>query len=182
MRRLAYSLTFAFVLLLAGSAAVLGGDIPGTPNTPGTIPANTVWLPVVNMGEEPPCQIQRIEYHWLPTTSGFRMTHWFYTIVNKIPPNPHDPNISLDDIMRWRYVISDTPDMRNPDMVYDSNGPGTGDLGGAMGDHATATYTYGSQLLESGKTYYVQSEIWCWPYGNKTNEFYDKGQLEFVAH
>ena len=41
VRRLAYSLTFALVLLLASLTSL------ASPGAPGTVPANTVWLPVV---------------------------------------------------------------------------------------------------------------------------------------
>lgn len=44
MRKLLYSLTFAFVLLLAGAASLTAFDEPGGG---GTVPAYQMWLPVV---------------------------------------------------------------------------------------------------------------------------------------
>jgi hypothetical protein len=47
MRRLLYSLIFVTVLLLAGYAALAS---PNEPSGGGTVPANTLWLPVVGRG------------------------------------------------------------------------------------------------------------------------------------
>ena len=57
MRRLVYALTFAFVLVLAGSAVLAE---PAVPDGGGTVPDGDyqVWLPVVGgYGGDPYCQV-----------------------------------------------------------------------------------------------------------------------------
>ncbi len=74
MRRLLYSLTFTFVLLLVGSASLASPNVPGGG---GTVPAYQVWLPVVEMAS---CPYKVGQMWYTPRPSGsypYPEAHYF---------------------------------------------------------------------------------------------------------
>lgn len=77
MRKVFYSLTFAFVLLLAGSTGLTAFD---EPDGGGTVPAHQMWLPVV--GRRVPCRITHYGYGYEEYIQGVYSP--YHTVVAKV--------------------------------------------------------------------------------------------------
>jgi len=165
MCRILYSLIFVTVLLLAGSAGLASEN---EPSGGGTVPTNTVWLPVV--GKSTPCEASEGGYVF--PGGKYPPPPYYHSVSWKVAF--HLPRVKEREIPGREILIAKDDSFQD---IVASGGGWTG-----LGDYFRLLVLDEDNVLIGGEKYYARMSYDCSIFnGPPTGFFAQTPVLTFIA-